>query len=94
MIFSIGNVAFAGYATPTTNEVASVVKEHINGANAILLSNHGALTVGKDVFDAYFKMETLEHSAGIILYSKLLGGEKKLSAEQVEQLYKIKADLF
>ena len=75
VIFSIGYVALANYATPTTQEVPDSIMEIVKTSDAILLSNHGALTVGSDVYDAYYKMETLEHFAGITLYARLLGGE-------------------
>ena len=45
----------------------------------MLLANHGALTVGSDVFAAYFKMETIEHFAKISLVARLLGGENLIA---------------
>ncbi|NLT97015.1 MAG: class II aldolase/adducin family protein, partial [Christensenellaceae bacterium] len=62
--------------------------------DAILLANHGALTVGSDVFDAYYKMETLEHYAGIILYARVLGGEHGLTPEQISELFRVRRDVF
>ena len=59
---------------------------HVNAADAILLANHGVVTYGKDVLDAYFKMEKVEHAAHITFVSRMLGGEKTLSSEQVEKL--------
>jgi L-fuculose-phosphate aldolase len=94
VIFSIGYVAMAEYATPTTEEVPNSIAEIVKSADAILLSNHGALTVGSDVFDAYYKMETLEHFAGITLYARLLGGEVGLEPQQVSELIKIRTEKY
>lgn len=94
VIFSIGNVALANYATPTTQEVPDSIEDIIKNADAVLLANHGALTVGTDVFDAYYKMETLEHFAGIILYARLLGGEIGLDQGQVSDLLRIRNEKF
>lgn len=94
VIFSIGNVALANYATPTTQEVPDSIEDIIKNADAVLLANHGALTVGTDAFDAYYKMETLEHFAGIILYARLLGGEIGLDQRQVSDLLKIRNETF
>jgi L-fuculose-phosphate aldolase len=52
----------------------------------MLLANHGALTVGSDLYSAYFKMETIEHFAQISLVARLLGGENLLAREEVVRL--------
>ena len=52
----------------------------------MLLANHGALTLGADLFAAYYKMETIEHFANISLVARLLGGERLLSREEVMRL--------
>ena len=52
----------------------------------MLLANHGALTLGTDLFSAYYKMETIEHFAKISLVARLLGGERLLSREEVVRL--------
>ena len=54
--------------------------------DGMLLANHGALTLGKDLFSAYYKMETIEHFANISLVARLLGGERLLSREEVFRL--------
>jgi len=94
VIFSIGRVALSEYATPSTTEVPESIKDIIKTADAVLLSNHGALTVGKDLFDAYYKMETLEHFAGIIMYARLLGGEIGLDSTQISDLFSIRKNVF
>jgi L-fuculose-phosphate aldolase len=52
----------------------------------MLLANHGALTVGGDLFSAYFKMETIEHFAKISLVARLLGREHLIAREEVQRL--------
>jgi L-fuculose-phosphate aldolase len=94
VIFSIGSVALSDYATPTTEQLPRSIEKLIKSTDAILLSNHGALTVGKDVFDAYYKMETLEHYAGIILYARQLGGEQGLTPDQINELFRIRRDTY
>ena len=94
VIFSIGRVALSNYATPSTQEVPDSISDIITKSDAVLLANHGALTVGKDVFDAYYKMETLEHFAGITLYARLLGGEVGLDSQQVTELFRVRKEVF
>ena len=50
----------------------------------MLLANHGALTVGADLFSAYYKMETIEHFAKISLVARLLGRENLIAREEVD----------
>ena len=89
-VFSIGRVALAEYATPTTDEVPRSVEKYIGTCDAILLSNHGALTVGKDLFDAYYKMESVELFAQISLTAQKLGGARKFSPPEVKKLEEVR----
>ena len=54
--------------------------------DAVLLANHGAVTLGADLENAYWRMETLEHTARICLNVRLLGGGVPLSPEQAAEL--------
>jgi L-fuculose-phosphate aldolase len=56
----------------------------------MLLANHGALTVGGDLFGAYYKMETIEHFAKISLVARLLGRENLIAREEVERLQELR----
>jgi L-fuculose-phosphate aldolase len=56
----------------------------------MLLANHGALTLGGDLFSAYYKMETIEHFAKISLVARLLGNENLLSREEVSRLQELR----
>ncbi|HTP12874.1 MAG TPA: class II aldolase/adducin family protein [Bacteroidota bacterium] len=86
VIVGLGAIPLASYATPSTPEVAGSLAPHIKSADAILLANHGVVTCGVDVQDAYFKMEKVEHAAHITLIARILGGEKPLSVSEVEKL--------
>ena len=94
VIFSLGLISLAEYGTPSTNEVPKVVEKYIEFSDAVLLTNHGALTVGTDVYDAYYKMETLEHFSNITLYARLLGGEKALDKNQIRELFNIRQNVY
>jgi ribulose-5-phosphate 4-epimerase/fuculose-1-phosphate aldolase len=50
-------------------------------AGLIYLKNHGAVTLGKSIKDAYFKMEKLEHTSKILTAASLLGGAKPIPEE-------------
>lgn len=83
------NISSAPYGTPSTDEVPESIGEVIKNSDAILMDNHGVVTCGKDLFDAFNKMEALENVAKTIIFSKLLGGPKSIPEERVEYLKKV-----
>jgi L-fuculose-phosphate aldolase len=86
VVTTLGSVPIAEYATPSTKELPEAVAKYVKAHDGMLLANHGALTLGSDVFSAYYKMETIEHFAKISLVARLLGGERLLSRQEVDRL--------
>src|SRR6187455_3735049 len=86
VVTTLGSIPIAEYATPSTQELPDAVRKYVKAHDGMLLANHGALTLGADVFAAYYKMETIEHFAHISLVARLLGGERLLSRQEVERL--------
>lgn len=72
--------------TPSTYEVPDRIAPYLGEHDALLLQNHGALTVGADLITAYYRMETLELFAKISLNAHLLGGAKEISRENIDRL--------
>lgn len=89
VILTLGKVPLCKYATPSTDELPLSMEPYIDHAWGLLLQNHGAVTLGKTLKDAYNKMEKLEHTAQILLMTKLLGGAIELPIEKVKELVKI-----
>jgi L-fuculose-phosphate aldolase len=90
VVTTLGSVPIAEYATPSTKELPDAVRKYVKTHDGMLLANHGALTLGTDLFSAYYKMETIEHFAKISLVARLLGGERLLSREEVARLEKLR----
>src|SRR5947207_11106776 len=86
VVTTLGSVPIADYATPSTKELPEAVRKYVKSHDGMLLANHGALTLGSDLFAAYYKMETIEHFAKISLVARLLGGERLLSRPEVVRL--------
>src|SRR5213593_3105570 len=86
VLTTLGSIPIANYATPSTAELPEAVRKYITAHDGMLLANHGALTVGADLFSAYFKMETIEHFAKISLVARLLGRENLIAREEVDRL--------
>ena len=94
VIVAFGNIPLAKYATPSTEEVGESLRPFVKSNDAILLANHGVVTFGKDVWDAYFKMEKVEHIAQTLFVAQSLGGAKQLSNEQVLQLKELSKTVY
>jgi L-fuculose-phosphate aldolase len=86
VVTTLGSVPIAEYATPSTRELPEAVRKYVKAHDGMLLANHGALTLGADLFAAYYKMETIEHFAKISLVARMLGGERLLSKDEVFRL--------
>ena len=85
-VMSLGVVPVAEYATPGTQEVPDSIAPFCRDYNAVLLANHGALTWGGELWEAFYRMEVVEHTAKIFLNLRLLGGGVPLTAEEVSRL--------
>jgi L-fuculose-phosphate aldolase len=83
---TLGPVPLARYATTGTDEVAASLRPLIPGHEAVLLANHGAVTCGSSLAEAFFRMETLEHLAQIRLAAEQLGACRTLEQEQMDRL--------
>ena len=92
VITTLGSIPIAEYGTPSTPELPAAVRRYIKAHDGLLLANHGALTIGPDVYAAYYKMETIEHFAKISLVARQLGREHLLSRDEVERLQQLRGN--
>lgn len=90
VVVSLGAVPGAAYGTPSTYEVCDAIAPYVEKSDAFLLANHGVVTLGENAFQAYYKMETVEHFARILLTARLLGNVNVLSRDQVEKLIEVR----
>jgi L-fuculose-phosphate aldolase len=72
-IFQLGGVPLVAYASPGTQAVADGLEPYLAAHDGFLLANHGATTVGPTLTIAHQRMESLEHTARIVLTARTLG---------------------
>ena len=92
VIISLGRIPLAEYGTPSTTELSDSISGLILCHDAILLANHGVMTVGKDALGAYYKMERVELFAQISLVAYQLGGMKPISEPDIKKLETIREE--
>ena len=86
VVTTLGSIPIAEYGTPSTPELPAAVRQVHQGARRAAARQPRRADVARDVFAAYYKMETIEHFAKISLVARLLGRENLMSREEVERL--------
>jgi len=82
------DVPLVPYCTPGTPDLAAALRERAGAAGALLLANHGVVTVGEDLDEAFRRMETVERLAEVALGAALLGGGVRLTRQQQDLVRK------
>jgi L-fuculose-phosphate aldolase len=86
VVISFGEIPLAPYATPGTPGLSDALRPFIPGHDAILMANHGVVTCGHDLLNAYMKMDKVEHYARIVLVSRQLGTPRPLRSHELRSL--------
>lgn len=94
VFLTFGKVPLCKYATPSTDDVPKSLEPYMDYSWAFLLQNHGAVTLGKNLDDAYFKMEKLEHAAKTILLARLAGKPRELSKKNINEILKLSENTY
>ncbi|MBX3120275.1 MAG: class II aldolase/adducin family protein [Fimbriimonadaceae bacterium] len=74
----LGSVATVPFAYPGTDEVPDAIEPLLDDHKTFLMSHHGAVVMGSDVWDAYNRMETLERIAKIVMVANMSGGARSM----------------
>ena len=86
-VITLGDVPIAPYAELGTKEVAEVIAPYCHTHNGVLLANHGAVTWAEDPYAAYYRLESMEYYANILMITgKILGKQNRFTKEQVDRL--------
>ena len=86
---TLGAILTAPYTTPTTDEVPSVLRPFFRQANAIVMDRHGAITLGRDLDEAYNRMEAMEHASKITHAARVIGPVSPLPPREVAKLQEL-----
>lgn len=90
----IKRVAVLPYILPCTEQLAQAVKEAVQNAEAVVLVNHGAITVGATLKEAFYRAQILEEAAKITAIARLFGSPRVLSREEQEELLGLEAERY
>ena len=95
LIFVVGPVPLVPFGMPGTPELGDRIVPYIEARrhHALLLANHGAVTMGQTLDEAWIRMESLGHAARIIAAARAIGEPKPLTAQSVERLEALRAQV-
>ena len=89
----VGTVAMAEYRTPGSPEMAESIKPLAPNHQSIIMGNHGVITWGKSVEDAYFKMEITDAYCRTVILAQQIPGGSSIPCEKMPELLDIKKSL-
>ncbi len=89
----LGEVAISPYETPGSQSFADTVLPYVKDTETILLANHGTVTYGADLEDAYFKTEIIDAYCRILLLARQLGRVNYYTDEKAAELLRLKPKL-
>lgn len=79
-----GGIKVAEYALSGSQDLVKNALAALGSRNAVLLANHGAVTVGKDMREAFTNLEMLEKTAKIYICVLSVGKPAPIPAEAFE----------
>ena len=88
----VGRTAYIPYIIPTTDLLADAVAEKVTTASSILLGNHGLVTTGRNLREAYYRTQVVEESAKIFLSAKA-GTPVPLTDQEVDDIARWRAKI-
>jgi len=83
----LGKVPVLPYEVTSSKELAKNVSNAFKKYNAVLLANHGAVTVGDTAEKAFRRMEELENICISIIIANALGGVKEIPSGKLKALF-------
>ncbi len=86
---TLGDVMVAPYSSAASEDMGMQVVKHLEGKRAVILRNHGVVTVGKNIREALYAAIYLEDAAKCYVAARTIGTPIELNAEQVRQAVKV-----
>lgn len=93
VVVAVGGIPLTDYAPPGTDAVPKSIERYLESNNAFLLRNHGLLTIGRSLDEAYHRHEVVEHYARIVLLARQLGNVEAIPSDDFARLEKMRRAL-
>ncbi|NIK80384.1 L-fuculose-phosphate aldolase [Paenibacillus castaneae] len=90
----VGKTVYVPYVLPTTDKLADAYVEKVNEASSVLLGNHGLVTSGRNLREAYYRTEVVEESTKIYLIAKAIREPKVLTKDEFEEIASLESEAY
>lgn len=90
IVYYYGQIPLAEYGLPSSKDLVEKTSKYFDKYDSVLMANHGFITGGSTIKEAYLKLEMAEGYAQILFNTKLLGNEVLLTNAQVQEILKLK----
>ncbi|MFD2117343.1 class II aldolase/adducin family protein [Paenibacillus yanchengensis] len=90
----VGKTLYLPYVLPTTDKLADAYAAVVNEASTVLLGNHGLVTTGRNLREAYYRTEVVEESAKIFLIAKAIKEPKVLTDAEYEEIASLESEAY
>ncbi len=93
-LVNLGTVPCVHYEKPGSQGIPDSIAPYARDYNALLLANHGAVSWGGSLMEAWYRLESTEHYAMVLMYTgNIIGRANVLSCEQVNDLVEIRTKM-
>jgi L-fuculose-phosphate aldolase len=86
IIVTIGGIPTAPFGTPGTAELPESIRKIVRCSDTVIMKNHGSVTMGANLLDAFKKLDMIEHTAKILWLARCVGHIEPLAPEHVDKL--------
>ncbi|UOQ49960.1 class II aldolase/adducin family protein [Gracilibacillus caseinilyticus] len=90
----VKKVSYLDYMIPTTHILADAVADVITETDVVIMRNHGVLTVGKSLKEAYFFMQLTEEAAKVYAISCMVGTPRILTESECQDLRALSSEKY
>jgi L-fuculose-phosphate aldolase len=90
----VGKTVYVPYVLPTTDKLADAYVAKVNEASSVLLGNHGLVTSGRNLREAYYRTEVVEESTKIYLIAQAIREPKVLTKEEFEEIASLESEAY
>lgn len=89
-VFYFGKIPLAEYGLPSSMDLVNKTAKFFDEYDAVLMANHGFIVGDKTIHDAFLKLTLAESYAQVVLNTRILGGAKVLTEQQVKEIYELR----
>lgn len=92
-IYLLGEIANVPYFMPGTPQLRDAVAARAGDHDTFLLYNHGMVSVGRDLPEAFYRLETMEFCAYLALHAAEIGGAVAIAPAEKAKLTDFRKEL-